>query len=88
MSSERRKKPKRVGSGWASAEIKETEEREIDTDPCGVNPNFSKRIIGRLSEEMVRVLISAAVRVRTQKMENRREEEVKEAMARFGGRGI
>lgn len=40
-----------------------TAEREMETDPCGVKPNFSNRIIGRSSLEMVRVLISAAVKV-------------------------
>jgi hypothetical protein len=37
----------------------ETEETEIATWPVWVNPNFSKRIMGRVSEVMDRVLISA-----------------------------
>lgn len=40
-------------------ETTETEEIETVTWPVCVNPNFSKRIIGRASSEMTRDLISA-----------------------------
>lgn len=47
--------------GWDPPEATtKTEETEIDTWPVWVKPNFSKRIMGRVSEVMVRVLISAA----------------------------
>jgi hypothetical protein len=41
-----------------SEEDTETEDTEIVTWPVWVNPNFSKRIMGRVSEVMARVLIS------------------------------
>lgn len=60
-SSERRKKPRRVGSGVERVETTETEETVMVAWPVWVKPKRSKRIIGRESEVMVRVLISAMV---------------------------
>lgn len=60
-SSERRKKPRRVGSGVERVETTETEETVMVAWPVWVKPKRSKRIIGRESEVMVRVLISAVV---------------------------
>jgi hypothetical protein len=40
-------------------ESEDDTETEIVTWPVWVNSNFSKRIMGRVSEEMARVLISA-----------------------------
>lgn len=42
------------------------------TWPVGVKPNFSKRIMARLSLEIVRVLISAVARVNRERKRNRR----------------
>ncbi|KAI3823412.1 hypothetical protein L1987_04847 [Smallanthus sonchifolius] len=55
-SSERRKKPRREGSGFDNVEVTET---ETVTLPVCVNPNFSKRIIARSSDRILRDLISA-----------------------------
>jgi len=50
-----------------SEEDTETEETEIVTWPVWVNPNFSKRIMGRVSEVMARVLISVELWERRRK---------------------
>lgn len=60
-SSERRKKPSLVESELGSGVTTETSDTETVTLPVWVNPNFSKRIMGRSSLAMVRVLISAVV---------------------------
>jgi hypothetical protein len=49
----------------------ETEETEIATWPVWVNPNFSKRIMGRVSEVMDRVLISAELGERRRRRRRR-----------------
>lgn len=59
-SSERRKKPRRDGSG--EEEVTETAEMAMETWPVWVKPNFSKRIMERVSEVIVRVLISAVAK--------------------------
>ena len=56
--------------GALREEETETEETEMATWPVWVKPNFSKRIMGRESEVMVRVLISAVVEER---MESRKK---------------
>lgn len=53
-------------------EVTETEETATETCPVWVNPNFSKRIMGRESEVIFRVLISARERGR-RRMKKRRE---------------
>lgn len=63
-SSERRKKPRREDSGRERVEVTETPETAMVTWPVCVNPNFSKRIMGRESEVIFKVLISAVVRWR------------------------
>jgi len=50
-----------------SEEDTETEDTEIVTWPVWVNPNFSKRIMGRVSEVMARVLISVELWERRRK---------------------
>lgn len=57
----RRKKPRREDSGCAAEErtATDTDDTAMDTWPLCVNPNFSKRIMGLVSEFMVRDLISA-----------------------------
>ena len=66
-SSERRKNPRREGSGDERVEATETPVTLTKTWPVCVNPNFSKRIMGRESAIMVRVLISAAINGRRRK---------------------
>lgn len=75
-SSERRKNPRREGSGDERVEATETPETLTVTWPVCVNPNFSKRIMGRESAVMVRVLISAVTKGR------RRRRTEKEKMER------
>lgn len=57
-SSVRRKKPRREGSILENVEVTETEEMAIEVTPWRVNPNLSKRIIGRLSDCIFNDLIS------------------------------
>lgn len=79
-SSERRKKPRREGSGREREEMTETDETEMATWPVWVKPNFSKRIMERASLVIVRDLISAEVGWR-----RRRRVAVRTAMkGRFG----
>ncbi|CAI9766290.1 unnamed protein product [Fraxinus pennsylvanica] len=59
-SSDRRKKPRREGSGEAAEEITETEETEMLAWPVCVKPNRSNRIMARESDLILRDLISAA----------------------------
>lgn len=59
-SSDRRKKPRRDGSGEVTEEITDTEETEMLAWPVCVKPNRSKRIMARESEVILRDLISAA----------------------------
>jgi hypothetical protein len=47
--------------------VTETEETEMVTWPLGVKQNFSKKIMGRVSDFMVRDLISAVVGKRRRK---------------------
>lgn len=74
-----RKNPSRDGSGIAAAEgeVTDTEETETLTWPDRVNPNFSKRIIGLSSSEIVRDFVSADVRVMKLAAERRRRRETK-----------
>lgn len=58
-SSDKRKNPRRDGSGWEREEVTETAETVILTVPVWVKPNFSKRIMGRASLVIFRVLTSA-----------------------------
>lgn len=55
----RRKKPRREESIWEMLEVTETEEISTEATPWRVNPNFSKRIIGRSSDRIFNDLISA-----------------------------
>lgn len=59
FSSERRKKPRTLGSGVARLDAKVASEMSIMTEPWGVKPNSSKRIIGRESAVIFKFLISA-----------------------------
>lgn len=52
-------------------EVTETEETEMVTRPVCVKPNFSKRIMGRASLVIFKVLISAVVRVDRARMRRR-----------------
>lgn len=61
-------------------EVTETEETATETCPVWVNPNFSKRIMGRESEVIFRVLISARERGR-----RRRKRKRKKRRERVGG---
>jgi hypothetical protein len=64
-----RTKPRREDSSREEEEraVTETEETEMVTWPLGVKPNFSKKIMGRVSDFMVRDLISAVVGKRRRK---------------------
>lgn len=57
-SSVRRKNPRREGSILETVEVTETEEMAIEVTPWRVNPNLSKRIIGRLSDFIFNDLVS------------------------------
>ncbi|MCI36236.1 hypothetical protein A2U01_0057458 [Trifolium medium] len=72
-SSLRRKKPRREDWSWEEEErtATETEETEMVTWPSRVKPNFSKKIKERVSELMVRSLISAVVVVGERKRRRR-----------------
>lgn len=70
-SGERRKNPKREGRAEEDEE-NDTEETETATWPVWVKPNFSKRIMGRESEEMVTDLISPRTRVEKGRRRRRR----------------
>lgn len=75
-----RKKPSRDGSGIVAevGEVTDTEETETLTWPDRVNPNFSKRIIGLSSSEIVRDFISADARVmKVEAVTRRRRRETK-----------
>lgn len=80
-SSERRKKPRRVGSGVERVETTETEETVMVAWPVWVKPKRSKRIIGRESEVMVRVLISAVVQGMKGRIMGRRKMNIRVSLA-------
>ena len=86
--SERRKKPRREGSACDRSEVTETEEMATEANPLCVNPNFSKRIMGRLSDSTFKDLISAVTGgARREKAEMRRQKTIDLVILRFTGGG-
>lgn len=72
-SSDKRKNPSREGSGVAKVEITETEETLMAAWPVWVNPNRSKSIIARGSEEIFSFFISPVVNETRQRRRRRRK---------------